>query len=55
MEDRKNTNCGCLNDFTTETFNESFGSDDSQLKKCNNCPNMVYEDGIMTCKKFCNM
>lgn len=55
MEDTKNTICGCLNNFNEEMFTESFGSDESKLKVCNNCPNLVYDNGIMSCKYFCNM
>ena len=53
VEHSKETVCGCLNDYTKETFFESFGKDDSEMRKCNNCPNMVYDNGILTCTKFC--
>ena len=55
MDDRKNTENSCLNNFTLETFNESFGVDDLHVKKCNNCPNMIYDNGILGCKKFNNL
>lgn len=46
-------NCQCQNGYNEETFLESFGKDNDDIKKCNNCPNMTFEDGIMTCTKFC--
>ena len=58
MEHTKNTEninytCGCLNNYTDDTFLESFGREDSEIKRCNNCPNMTYDNGILTCTKFC--
>lgn len=44
----------CENNYNEETFMESFGKDDEKMKKCNECENMVYENGILTCKKFTN-
>lgn len=55
MEDRKNTNSYCQNNYTEETFFESFGRDDEDVKKCNNCPHMVFDGGIMSCSKFCRL
>lgn len=56
MEHTKTTEgqeiCKCKNNYSQETFFESFGKDDEELKKCNSCPNMEYECGTMTCKKF---
>lgn len=51
MDVSKNT-CGCPNNYDTTTFMESFGKDENDMKKCNACPNLQYEDGIMNCKKF---
>lgn len=55
MEHIKNSNpstCPCKNNYTEETFLESFGKDDNEVKKCNSCPNMEYDCGIMSCSKF---
>lgn len=42
----------CLNQFTNETmFMESFGNENA-TKNCEKCPNFVYEDGCLSCKKF---
>lgn len=41
----------CLNEFTDDTFIESFGNDEA-TKKCEKCPNFVYESGTLICKKF---
>lgn len=46
------SNCNCENNYTEETFMESFGQNDEEMKKCNKCSNMSFEDGIMTCTKF---
>ena len=46
--------CECPNNYTEETFFESFGKDDEEVKKCNKCPYMNYEDGTLTCEKFSN-
>ena len=48
----ENNSCPCKNNYNQGTFYESFGKDDEDLKKCNSCPNMVYECGMVTCKKF---
>lgn len=48
----KMSNCNCENNYTEETFMESFGQNDEEMKKCNKCSNMSFEDGIMTCTKF---
>jgi hypothetical protein len=42
----------CKNNYTSSTFYESFGKDDNDLKKCNNCPYMNFDDGMITCEKF---
>lgn len=54
MEHNKNTEqtCPCKNNYTEETFFESFGKDDEDIKKCNSCDNMYFECGIMSCAKF---
>lgn len=54
MEHTNTTNntCACRNNYTEETFLESFGKDDNEIKKCNGCPNMEYDCGTMTCTKF---
>lgn len=56
MEHIKNTefecNNQCKNNYTEKTFFESFGRNDMEVKKCNSCPNMEYDNGILTCKKF---
>lgn len=48
----ENTSCGCKNGYTEETFMESFGKDDAELKKCASCSAYEYDCGIMTCSKF---
>lgn len=53
MEHIKNTEtCECKNNYTEETFLESFGKYDHEMRKCNHCSCMEYECGIMTCTKF---
>lgn len=42
----------CNNNYTEEEFIESFGVKDEDTKKCNQCENMTYEDGILLCTKF---
>ena len=39
----------CPNGYNDDTFMESFGSNDDDIKKCNSCNNMSYEDGTMIC------
>ena len=55
MDHTKKTNidrCPCKNNYDEDTFLESFGKDDCEIKKCSTCPNMDYDNGIMTCTKF---
>lgn len=47
-----NDNCTCKNNYDENTFMESFGKNESEMRKCNNCENMTYEDGIVVCEKF---
>lgn len=42
----------CKNNYTEETFMESFGKDENDIKKCNNCPNFNYDCGLVTCSLF---
>lgn len=39
----------CEKDLSIEEILETFGKDDD-LGKCANCNNLVYSNGIMTCK-----
>lgn len=56
MEHIKNNenfeSCSCKNNYNENTFFESFGKNDEEIKKCNSCGNFDYDCGIMTCKKF---
>ena len=56
MEHTNNTTetpqCGCKNNYNEETFLESFGVNDTDVKNCNNCPYMEFDCGMMCCKKF---
>ena len=47
-----NNNCECKNNYNDNTFMESFGKDDDEIRKCDSCPNMEFVDGMMTCTKF---
>jgi len=47
-----NKECLCKNNYTEETFFESFCKDDEEVKKCNSCQCLIYENGTMTCSKF---
>lgn len=42
----------CLNNYKDSEISNYFAESDESLKKCNKCPNFVYEDGTMTCKKI---
>ena len=37
----------CLKNMTIEEIKENFGKDD--MKTCNSCPNLKYEDGMLQC------
>ena len=56
MEPTKNAEntgcCGCANNYTSETFMESFGVNDDEVKKCGGCGNFIYDNGICHCSKF---
>lgn len=41
----------CPNGFTDEEIFTEFCKDDTVTKKCSTCPNMRYENGLMTCAK----
>lgn len=46
-------NTVCKNNYKDEKeFSEKFFSTKEDSKKCNNCPNLKYEDGITICVKF---
>ena len=49
-----NISCDCKNNYTEDTFMESFGKDENDMKKCNGCPNMNYDGGLLICEKFGN-
>jgi len=39
----------CKSDLTYKQILQNFGSDE-MMKICKTCDNLVYEDGIMTCR-----
>lgn len=45
-------NENCLNNYSDEDIIRYFGESDESIKKCNKCPYLYYEDGIMQCKKI---
>ena len=47
-----NDNCNCNTNYTTDTFTESFGKDDDQLRNCSSCPNFQCNGGMYMCRKF---
>lgn len=49
-----NNNCECKNNYNEETYMESFGKDDSEIKNCANCSNASFDNGILICTKFSN-
>ena len=40
----------CQRNLSDSQIVMEFGNDD--MKGCKTCPNLVYEDGMMTCKKI---
>ena len=43
----------CLNSYqSSDVFFEKFGNDDEELRKCEKCPSLTYEDGVMSCSMF---
>ena len=43
--------CECKKNLSPSEIVLEFGKDD-KLEACSSCPNLVYSDGIMTCKKI---
>ena len=52
MENNNDNQCECVNNYTSETFFESFGVSESEMKNCNGCSHFEYDNGICTCKLF---
>lgn len=56
MTNQENTNnfnqCECNNNFTKDTFMESFANTDDSIDRCASCPNFKMRDGIYECTKF---
>ena len=50
----QDNNCDntCKCGYDDVTFMESFAMNETDIKKCNECPSFQYSDGIMFCKKF---
>lgn len=42
----------CLNNYNDSEISTYFAESEESMKKCNKCPNLIYEDGTMTCKKI---
>lgn len=43
----------CLNNYKSiEEIENFFGESDESIKKCNRCPNLIYENGTMFCQKI---
>lgn len=43
----------CLNNFKSiEEIENFFGESEETMKKCNKCPNLIYENGTMFCQKI---
>ena len=42
----------CKNNYTESNFFTEFAKSESDIKKCNSCKYLDYDNGIITCKKF---
>lgn len=42
----------CLNRYSEEEYERRFGWNNAELKKCNECPYMTVDDGLIVCKLF---
>lgn len=42
----------CLNKYSEVEYEQRFGRNDDELKKCNECPYMAVDDGLIMCKLF---
>lgn len=42
----------CRNDYTN--ISKEFGKNEKDMKICNECEYLIYEDGILTCKLISN-
>lgn len=40
----------CKKNLSKEEIFMEFGKDDNGMSECKKCPNLTYEDGIMTCE-----
>lgn len=43
---------GCANHYTSENIYDLFMESDEDASNCNNCPNLQYVGGTMTCKQL---